>query len=689
MKRLLKIIIPAFILLFLFTTTAKAAGNVSATFSGSNSVTVGSTVTLNLSINSVQGSADGKVYAFGGYITFDPEYLQYQSWSGANSWTGSTGSLGTGRIKVSTVDFSMANGVSSGSIGTIKFKALKAGNTTVTMNTIEATDQEKNLDVSFSGKTVTINEYVPPTPKSNDSTLKSLSVSDYSITPAFSAGTKSYSVTVPSGTSSVNVVAAANDSKATVSGTGVVSLSSDTTTATVKVTAEDGSTSNYTITINREKKDDPTPTPTPTPDKKSSDASLKSLDVSGYTLYPRFSSGTKTYSMKVANGVTGLRVTAIPTDSKASVSISGNSNWKEGVNPVKITVTAEDGTKAVYTVNVTRASAKEKSSDTNVSLNILSPHTITPNFSNKTNEYYVTVPNDVTKLDLTVTPYDKDTSVKISGNKDFELGKENKVTIKVTAEDGTTKTITLNVTRSEKSSSAELLDLKVRRFILEPDFKPSITKYTVDVDEKTNKLDLVVKVSDGLTYEIEGNENFQPGKNVVLVKVTDKEGFEKYYQITVNKKAKEKFLGIGWIPFLILLAILLLLLWLLYLFLKKRKDKEPEIEKTQPINIDFKPEFNFNSGNGTDDDVIYSNGNLTAGTDFQKAAKEAELVNETKQLKDAEEVYDMYDDVVTKDELIDAMNEGIETKNTEKLEMLLEQDKLNKKKEAIKKKSSK
>ena len=62
---------------------------------------------------------------------------------------------------------------------------------------------------------------------------------------------------------------------------------------------------------------------------------------------------------------------------------------------------------------------------------------------------------------------------------------------------------------------------------------------------------------------------------------------------------------------------------------------------------------------------------------------------ETKELpyidkENAEEVpYDMYDDVVTKDELIDAIYEGIKEKNPEKLQMLLEQEKLNRKKEEM------
>ena len=695
MKNYIISIITIFTLLFGFYTSANAAGSVSASFAGNSSVTVGSTISLNINISSVSGSSDGKIYAFGGYITYDSSKLQYVSFSGASGWTGSTGSASSGRIKVATVDYSMSNGVSSGNVGTVKFKALAAGSATVSMNTIEVTDQEKNLAASFSGKTVTVNEPTPVTPKSSDSSLKSLGVSGYSLSPSFSSGTKSYSVSVPAGTSSVNVTATPNHSKASiVSGTGTVSLSSDKTTASVKVKAEDGSTSTYTITINREKKDEPTPEK---PKTKSSDSLLKSLSVSGYTLSPTFSSNTKSYKMSVANGVTGLNVTAIPRSSKAKVSISGNHGWKVGANVITVTVTAEDGSKSTYNVTVDRAKKdkKVKSKDTNVDLKILSAHTMTPNFSNSTNDYNVTVANDVKKLDLSVIPYDKNAKVTISGNKELVDGKENLIKILVTAEDGTTRTINLKVKKSEEKSNAELLDIKVKDHTMTPAFSPSVTNYSVDVDSKTSTLHLTVKAPAGVTYEVNGNEDFQSGKNVVSIKVTDKAGFDKYYQIVVNKEAKKSVSKLmDFIPFIIILGLLFLILLLLFLLmLRKRRnnkyeeydDSSEEIDAKQntPINIDFKPEFNFNSKKDTDDDILYANGNLTNTMDLKKQIG----TGEDPKVIDAEVSESVVDkSKVTKDDLYDAINESMETRELDKLQLLLEQERLNRKRAALEKK---
>ena len=583
------------------------------------------------------------------------------------------------------------NGLSS--LGTISIKAgtsscettLKISGASIQVQTSSGMKETRNL--SFTSGTIKVTA-----PLDSNSKLGSLSVDGYSISPSFNANTKSYSVTVPEDTSSVKVNATAASTKATLSGANTtVTLSGDTTTHTVKCTAENGTSTSYTITINRQKKADPTPTPTPTPEpaKKSSDSSLKYLSVSGYSLSPSFRSGTTEYSMTVGNGVTGLYVQATPNDSKATYVISGDDHWDVGRNTITIKVTAEDGSSTTYRVYVTRESAKVKSSDKNVDFRINNPHTITPAFNNGTNTYEVVVPYDIKKLDLSVVPFDKNASVRIEGNEKFSTEEKNVVKVIVTAEDGSSKTITLNVTRSQYKANTDLLDLKVKGYKMSPKFKPSKTKYKVTVPNKVRKVKVLVKAPKGAKYKVTGYNNLQEGKNIVLVKVTDQKGFVKYYEVDVYRKEGFK----RFIPFLIILLLLLLLLLLLWLYLRRRKNKQRKLKgvvakqksedndtvnQGSPVNIEFKPEFNFGSKNGTDDDVIYSKGDMINGTDVQKLPqpKEGKVI-------DAE--YDPYDDVVTKDELVDALNEGIRTKNVDKLQMLLDQENLNRKKDKIKK----
>lgn len=88
---------------------------------------------------------------------------------------------------------------------------------------------------------------------------------------------------------------------------------------------------------------------------KSSDATLKMLGVnpSKYD-FSGFSKNKTTYNVKVPSSVDSLSVYATTSSSKAKYSVSGNTNLKGGTNLIKVTVTAEDGTKKTYTIRVTK-----------------------------------------------------------------------------------------------------------------------------------------------------------------------------------------------------------------------------------------------------------------------------------------------------------------------------------------------
>ena len=84
-----------------------------------------------------------------------------------------------------------------------------------------------------------------------DATLKSLSLSSGTLTPAFDQATTSYTANVDNSVSNVTITATANDTKANVAGAGVKTLNVGDNPFTVTVTAEDGTPKSYTITITR------------------------------------------------------------------------------------------------------------------------------------------------------------------------------------------------------------------------------------------------------------------------------------------------------------------------------------------------------------------------------------------------------------------------------------------------------
>ncbi|MBO4652162.1 MAG: cadherin-like beta sandwich domain-containing protein [Lachnospiraceae bacterium] len=87
----------------------------------------------------------------------------------------------------------------------------------------------------------------------------------------------------------------------------------------------------------------------------STNAYLKSLSVEQGKISPSFSKDTYEYSMELDGKYSKVSVSAKAEDDKASVSVSGNKDLKEGKNTVSVTVTAEDGkTKKTYKITVTR-----------------------------------------------------------------------------------------------------------------------------------------------------------------------------------------------------------------------------------------------------------------------------------------------------------------------------------------------
>lgn len=667
-------------------------------FSGNSTVSLNDTITIKMYVNG-DNSTDGGIVSVGGNLSFDSNHLEYVSGTGTTSPYTFQINKNANYI-IAGLDTTLSSGITSKTeVFTFVFKAKKVGTTQVTLTNAKLSDVSSKLTTTVNPKSITITDATPapttnPTPstKSSDATLKRLSASGYTLSPSFKANTTSYIVTVPSTATTIKLEGATNHSKATVSGLGNITLTGNETVATIKVTAEDGSVKTYTVKIEKEEQEQEEV-------KKSNDATLKKLDVSGYTLTPTFKSNVNNYSMKVRNNITSLNVTAIPNNNEAQVVISGNKNWKEGNNTVTIKVTAEDGTVNTYIVNVERASSNNNTKTDNKSndnflksLTVKSSHEMEPSFNKNVNTYNIKVPYEVEKLDLSYITSNEKSKVEITGNEDFKVGSVNTVEITVTAEDGSVRIYSLNVTRSTASSKTDLKDITIDNVNITPKFDPNNQEYTAKVDGNTNKLDIKATPSDSSSkVEIIGNENLKVGHNTVLIKVTDKDGFTKYYSIDVEKEKEEsKVLGLTTLQFGIIAGIIsLLLLLILFLLFRKKKDDDDDNDKRVNPIIEVKPEFNFGSKNTSDDDVIHGNYNQNS----EVTTKDSELKRlgstntyEARYEENENTPYDPYDETVTKKEIIDAIHEATRTKDASKLKMLLQQEELNQKKKELMKK---
>ena len=94
--------------------------------------------------------------------------------------------------------------------------------------------------------------------------------------------------------------------------------------------------------------------------------------------------------------------------------------------------------------------------------------TLEPEFDPDITEYSLTVGADVEKLDIGVIAEDPKSTVEIVGNNELLIG-ENTINIKVTAEDGTVKTYTINETKLA-DAGVKLSELRVENYTSSPEF---------------------------------------------------------------------------------------------------------------------------------------------------------------------------------------------------------------------------
>ena len=87
---------------------------------------------------------------------------------------------------------------------------------------------------------------------SPDNRLSSLSINGYTLTPSFSNNQYTYDVVVPSNVNTVTISATVQDARASVKGTGNITLSGTLTTCNIQVTAENGTVREFIINIGKE-----------------------------------------------------------------------------------------------------------------------------------------------------------------------------------------------------------------------------------------------------------------------------------------------------------------------------------------------------------------------------------------------------------------------------------------------------
>ncbi|NBW73984.1 MAG: hypothetical protein EBR26_06260, partial [Microbacteriaceae bacterium] len=263
------------------------------------------------------------------------------------------------------------------------------------------------------------------TAPSSDSSLSSVSINGNNFTIA-PDGSSEYSAAF--GTTSVVVAAVANSGYASVAVTGASGLVVGQNNVNIKVTAEDGSFTDYGFKV--------------IVAAPNTNTSLASLKINGSLV----SAGD---TVELPFGTTDVSVEALATATTSTITVTGGSSLVTGDNTLTVRVTAQSGAYQDYSVTLKVLAASAIKTITSIKVNgeTVTGNSITLTSGTKTANVFVA-------LDSQFASYT------VSGGTSVTTGSNTK-TITVTAQDGSTADTVLTINVAAPSTVNTLSSLTV------------------------------------------------------------------------------------------------------------------------------------------------------------------------------------------------------------------------------------
>ncbi len=193
------------------------------------------------------------------------------------------------------------------------------------------------------------------------STLSKLEIEGMELDQKFTENLFEYTATVGNEIENINLLVDSSntDSSITINGqeivngtTGTYALQTGENKFILSVNNGTGSSNTYTLTVIRE---------------KNANNFLQSIELSKGELSPKFSTEVNDYKVNVPNEVPAITVKPTAIEATSTIKVNSTIAGKDGVDvslpvgqsDIIITVTAENGTNKIYTIQVTRAKASE------------------------------------------------------------------------------------------------------------------------------------------------------------------------------------------------------------------------------------------------------------------------------------------------------------------------------------------
>lgn len=193
---------------------------------------------------------------------------------------------------------------------------------------------------------------------------------------------------------------------------------------------------------------------------KNSNNNLASLNIAGYNI--DFSKDKTSYQLTVEYDVTSIAISASAEDSKANISGIGTKELNLYSNAFNIVVTAENGSRKTYTIEVIRkdidGNIKELATDNTLSSITIADYNI--NFNPEIMEYTILL-TDAVMPEINAIANDSNATVTINNSESIKTG-NNIIEISVIAENGAQQIYKINAIYLDEVEETAAPDTEVK-----------------------------------------------------------------------------------------------------------------------------------------------------------------------------------------------------------------------------------
>ena len=269
---------------------------------------------------------------------------------------------------------------------------------------------------SYDSETIVFDEY-------QENKLASLSIDGHNLNPVFDPNTTYYEVVTKNDSIILNASLKSNKSQANINLTNnKIPLNYGANEINITVTSANKNKRVYTIVITRENQ---------MLKNVSANSLLSSLTIAGNNV--ELTPGTYTYNITVPYETKHAAINYTTNDNNTKVEVNGDNNLKTGLNTYSLKLTDTNGNSADYVLVVNR---EEKSLSNDSSIKSIGIKDILFEFDENKINYNLKIPYFKNSLDFNVVLNDENAKYEILDNNN--LKDQSTITIKVTAEDGTT-----------------------------------------------------------------------------------------------------------------------------------------------------------------------------------------------------------------------------------------------------------